>query len=78
MQEAIILEASSTEECVEGVHGLLPGDRLRVGAVYVGSAFGGQTARVVHFRQHPVPDDNTPSEHPTQHEGLQQKQRRTR
>ena len=62
MEEAIVLEAAATEESVEGMHRLLPGNRLRVGSVYVRGAFGGQTAGVVHLREHPVPIDNTSSE----------------
>lgn len=36
MEEAIIFVAASTEQGVEGVHGLVPWDGLGVGAVYVG------------------------------------------
>ena len=64
MQEAIVLETTSTEERVEGVHGLLPGNGLRLGAVYVWGAFGGQTTGVMHFCEHLVPIGNTLSECP--------------
>lgn len=41
MEEAIVLEAATTEERVKRVEGLFAGHALRFGAVDVGRAFDG-------------------------------------
>ena len=46
MQEAVVLEATPTEESVEGVKCLFPGHGLGVGTVDVGGALGRQRVGV--------------------------------
>jgi len=41
VQEAVVFEASSAEECVEGVHGPLPGNAFGLNAIDIGGTLLG-------------------------------------
>lgn len=55
VQEAVVLEAASTEERVEGVHGLVARHGLGERPVHVGRALGRRTQRVARHGQRLVP-----------------------
>ena len=57
VKEAIIFKASSAEEGVKGVHGLIPGDRLGPCTINVGGTLGGKVA-LFHLNQILVPQNS--------------------
>jgi len=59
VEEAVVLEAASAEERVEGVEALLPLHRARVGPVDVGRALRGECTRERWLCQLLVPDTHT-------------------
>lgn len=59
MQEAVVFEAASAEQCVEGVQALFTLHGASVGTVDVRSAFRGQRAGQLLLRQLLIPDTQT-------------------
>ena len=57
MKEAVVLVAASTEERVEGVHGLLARDVLGIGPINVRGAVGGLHARIPEFSQFTISNE---------------------
>lgn len=57
VEEAVVFEAASAEERVEGVQALLPLHRPSVWTVDVGGALGGEGTGQLLLRQLLIPDD---------------------
>lgn len=55
VKEAVIFEAASTKQCMEGVQRLLPLHRLGIGAINVGCALRGECIGVWHLCELSVP-----------------------